>query len=42
MIDGDPEALSRAFHNLLDNDHYEAFGGNLLGRRALVSLTYSW
>jgi outer membrane receptor protein involved in Fe transport len=28
--------------NLLDNDHYEAFGGDLLGRRALAHLTYSW
>jgi len=28
--------------NLLDNEHYEAFGGDLLGRRALAHLTYSW
>jgi len=28
--------------NLLDDDHYEAFGGDLLGRRALGDLTYSW
>jgi outer membrane receptor protein involved in Fe transport len=28
--------------NLLDNEHYEAFGGDLLGRRALGHLTYSW
>jgi hypothetical protein len=28
--------------NLLDRDHYEAFGGDLLGRRALGHLTYSW
>jgi outer membrane receptor protein involved in Fe transport len=28
--------------NLLDRDHYEAFGGDLLRRRALVHLTYSW
>jgi len=28
--------------NLLDHDHYEAFGGDLLGRRALGHLTYSW
>jgi outer membrane receptor protein involved in Fe transport len=28
--------------NLLDNDHYEVFGGDLLGRRALLNLTYSW
>jgi outer membrane receptor protein involved in Fe transport len=28
--------------NRLDNDHYEAFGGDLLGRRALGRVTYSW
>ena len=28
--------------NVLDRDHYEAFGGDLLGRRALGHLTYSW
>jgi outer membrane receptor protein involved in Fe transport len=28
--------------NLLGNRHYEAFGGDLLGRRALADLTYSW
>ena len=28
--------------NLFDNDHYEAFGADLLGRRALGHLTYSW
>lgn len=28
--------------NLLDDDHYQAFGGDLLGRRALGHLTYSW
>jgi outer membrane receptor protein involved in Fe transport len=28
--------------NLLDNVHYEAFGGDLLRRRALGHLTYSW
>ena len=27
--------------NLLDDHHYEAFGADLLGRRALVHLTYS-
>ena len=27
--------------NALDNVHYEVFGGDLLRRRALVSLTYS-
>jgi outer membrane receptor protein involved in Fe transport len=28
--------------NLLDNDHYEMFGGDLLGRRALAHLTVGW
>ena len=28
--------------NLLDNEHWESFGGDLLGRRALVSLQYGW
>jgi outer membrane receptor protein involved in Fe transport len=28
--------------NLLDNSHYEAFGGDLPGRRALGHVTYSW
>jgi outer membrane receptor protein involved in Fe transport len=28
--------------NLFDNAHYEAFGADLLGRRALGHLTYSW
>ncbi len=28
--------------NLLDNVHYESFGGDLLGRRALGHLTFSW
>jgi outer membrane receptor protein involved in Fe transport len=28
--------------NLLAKDHYEAFGGDLLGRRALGHVTYSW
>ena len=28
--------------NLLDNEHYEFFGGDLLGRRTMVSLTYGW
>jgi outer membrane receptor protein involved in Fe transport len=28
--------------NALDNDHYEAFGGDLLGRRALAHVTYRW
>lgn len=28
--------------NLLDNEHYESFGGDLLGRRALVNVGYAW
>jgi outer membrane receptor protein involved in Fe transport len=28
--------------NLLDNEHWEAFGGDLLRRRALASLTFTW
>lgn len=28
--------------NLLDEEHYEMFGGDLLGRRALGSVTFSW
>ncbi|HET9370168.1 MAG TPA: TonB-dependent receptor [Vicinamibacterales bacterium] len=28
--------------NLFDQDHYEMFGGDLLGRRALVHLTVHW
>jgi iron complex outermembrane receptor protein len=28
--------------NLFDEEHWEAFGADLLGRRALVHLAYSW
>ena len=28
--------------NLLDEEHYEFFGGDLIGRRALVHLGYAW
>jgi len=28
--------------NALDREHYETFGGNLLGRRALASIKYAW
>jgi iron complex outermembrane receptor protein len=28
--------------NLFDNEHWESFGGDLLGRRALGSITYQW
>jgi outer membrane receptor protein involved in Fe transport len=28
--------------NLLDNEHWESFGGDVLGRRALGSVQFSW
>jgi hypothetical protein len=28
--------------NLLNNEHWEAFGGDLLGRRALVHVLFMW
>ena len=28
--------------NLFDKDHYEMFGGDMLGRRALASIRYAW
>lgn len=28
--------------NLFDNVHYEAFGGDLLSRRALAYVTFTW
>jgi len=28
--------------NLLDEEHFQSFGGDVLGRRALGSVTYSW
>jgi iron complex outermembrane receptor protein len=28
--------------NVFDEEHYQAFGADLLGRRALVHVTYSW
>ena len=31
-----------AIANLLDDVHYESFGGDLLGRRALAHLSFSW
>jgi outer membrane receptor protein involved in Fe transport len=34
--------LSLNVANLLDDVHYEKFGGDLLSRRALVSLAYAW
>ena len=34
--------LGLAVSNLFNDDHYESFGGDLVGRRALVSLTFGW
>ena len=40
--------LSKGWHagasitNLLDNQHYELFGGDLLGRRALAYVAFDW
>ncbi len=28
--------------NAFDDEHYESFGGDLLGRRALGNITFSW
>ena len=28
--------------NLLDDEHYQTFGGDILGRRALAHLGFSW
>ena len=28
--------------NLLDDEHYQAFGGDLLSRRALGHVTFTW
>ena len=28
--------------NIVDSVHYEAFGGDLLGRRALVYVAFAW
>ncbi len=34
--------LGLAVSNLLNDDHYESFGGDLVGRRALASVTFGW
>jgi outer membrane receptor for ferrienterochelin and colicins len=39
---GDRWSLGLNVSNLLDDEHYEAFGGDLLGRRALVNVAYRW
>lgn len=35
-------AIGANVSNLFDDEHWESFGGDLLGRRALVSLQYRW
>jgi len=35
-------SLGLAVANLFDDSHYEAFGGDLLRRRTLASVAYSW
>ncbi|MCB1035348.1 MAG: TonB-dependent receptor [Acidobacteria bacterium] len=35
-------ALGLNVANLLDDEHWESFGGDLLGRRALGNVTFSW
>ena len=35
-------AIGLNVQNLLDDEHWESFGGDLLGRRALGSLTFRW
>jgi iron complex outermembrane receptor protein len=35
-------ALTLIVSNLLDREHYEIFGGSLLGRRTVVTAAYSW
>jgi iron complex outermembrane receptor protein len=35
-------ALGINVANVLDDEHWESFGGDLLGRRALGSVTFSW
>ncbi len=34
--------LSLNVSNLFDDEHYESFGGDILGRRALASVSFSW
>ena len=35
-------AVGLSVSNLLDNEHFEAFGGDLIERRALANVTFSW
>jgi outer membrane receptor protein involved in Fe transport len=35
-------AVGVAVSNLLDNDHFEAFGGDIIARRALGHVTFRW
>ena len=34
--------LGATISNALDNEHYEAFGGDIIERRALGYVNYSW
>lgn len=38
----DALTIGANIHNLADSDHYESFGGDRLGRRALGFVSYSW
>ena len=37
-----PVSIAIDIENALNSRHYEVFGGDLLARRALVSLKYGW
>ncbi len=39
---GDGWTLGLNVANVLDDEHWESFGGDLLGRRALASIAYDW
>jgi len=39
---GDHWNLGLNVVNLLDDEHWESFGGDLIGRRALASVSYGW
>jgi outer membrane receptor protein involved in Fe transport len=35
-------SLGLDVNNVLDNEHYQAFGGDLLGRRTVLFMTFDW
>jgi len=39
---GDHVVLGISVSNALENEHWESFGGDLLGRRALGSVSFNW